>query len=282
MTIVKRCMTTAGLGVVLLAAGAAAQASRDLRPVALVGSRSILAADLQERIVAERKQALAENRLDAFGSKAADAALQELIDIKVFAEEGRRAGVAQRADVQHAVENAIDEVLARAVLSDRVEAVPVDQAALQRYYDAHPREFENAGRIKARHIVVKTQEEAASLLGRLRRNADFAELAKANNIDTTRATGGELGWVSRGVMVPAFERALLALKIGEISPIVQTPYGFHIVKVDDIEAGTRKPFAAVAPEIRQRILQSAVESWKAELRQKHAVKVHDAVLNSLR
>jgi len=184
--------------------------------------------------------------------------------------------------VQHAVENAIDEVLAKAVLTERAGAVPVDQAALQRYYDAHPREFETPGRIKARHIVVKTQEEAAALLGRLRRNGDFAELAKTNNIDTTRATGGDLGWVSRGVMVPAFEQALLALKIGEISPVVQTPFGFHIVKVEDIEPGTRKPFATVAPEIRQRILQSAVDSWKSELRQTHTVKVHDAVLNSLR
>jgi parvulin-like peptidyl-prolyl isomerase len=83
-------------------------------------------------------------------------------------------------------------------------------------------------------------------------------------------------------MVPAFERALLALRIGEISPVVQTPYGFHIIKVDDVEPGARQPFAAVASEIRQRILQAAVESWKADLRQKHPVKIHDAVLHSLR
>lgn len=278
----KGCLVSVGLGTALLAVGAAAQASRDVRQVAVVGSRSILAADLQERIVAERKQALADGRLGGFGSKATDKALQQLIDLKLFAEQGRRDGFAQRADVQHAIENAIDAVLAQAVLDDRSAGVPVDQAALQRYYDAHPREFENPGRVKARHIVVKTEAEAASLLGRLRRNTDFAELARANNIDTTRATGGELGWVTRGVMVPAFERALLALKIGEISPVVQTPYGFHIVKVEDIEAGTRKPFAAVAADIRQRILQAAVESWKAELRQKHTVKVHEAVLNSLR
>ena len=64
--------------------------------------------------------------------------------------------------------------------------------------------------------------------------------------------------------------------------MIQTAYGFHIVKVEDIEAGTRQPFTAVAADIRQRILQAALESWKTELRTKHTVKVHDAVLKSLR
>jgi peptidyl-prolyl cis-trans isomerase C len=195
---------------------------------------------------------------------------------------GRAAGLAERPDVQHAIENAIDDVLAGALLAERTQLVPVDDAALRRYYDAHPAEFDSPGRVRARHVVVKSQDEAASLLGKLRRGGDFAELAKANNIDTTRATGGDLGWVSRGVMVEPFDRALSSLKIGEISPVIQTTYGFHVVKVEEIEAGTRKPFTAVAAEIRRKVLQAALEAWKAELRQTHTVKIHEAVLNSLR
>lgn len=273
---------SSGFGVLLLAAGLAAQPARDARLVAQVGGRQILAADVRERLITERKQAAAGNRLEAFGSKALDGALQALIDVKLFAVAGRAEGLAERPDVQHAIENAIDDVLAAALLAERARLVPVDESSLRQYYDAHPGEFANPGRVRARHIVVKTPDEAASLLGRLRRNGDFAELAKANNIDTTRGTGGDLGWVSRGVMVEPFDRALASLKIGEISPVIQTPYGFHIVKVEDIEAGTRKPFAAVTPQIRQQILQSALESWKSELQKKHTVKVHDAVLNSLR
>jgi peptidyl-prolyl cis-trans isomerase C len=269
-------------GAALLAAGAAAQASRDLRPVAHVQGRIVAAADLQERLAAERRQALAENRLDAFGSKAIDATLQALIDVKLFAVEARADGLAARAEVQHAIENAIDEVLAQALVDHRTAAVQVDEAALRRYYDDHAAAFEVPGRVRARHIVVHTPEEAASLLGRVRRNADFAALARASNVDTTRETGGDLGWVSRGVMVEAFDRALFSLKPGQISPVVQTPYGFHIVKVEEVEPGTRKPFASVAAEVRQKILEAALESWKAELRTKHAVKIHDAVLGSLR
>lgn len=282
MPITNRAVLSAGCCIALLAAGLAAQAARDPRPVAHVDGRPILAADLQERIAAERRQALADGRLDAFGSKAAAAALQALVDVKLLAVAGRAEGLAERPDVQHAIENAIDDVLASTLLAERARKVPMDDAALRRYYEAHPGEFETTGRVRARHILVKSQAEAASLLGRLRRNADFAGLAKANNIDTTRGTGGELGWVSRGVMVEPFDRALFSLKIGEISPVIQTPYGFHIVKVEDIEAGTRKPFANVAPEIRQKILQADLESWKAELRRTHTVTIHEAVLNSLR
>jgi peptidyl-prolyl cis-trans isomerase C len=269
-------------GAALLAAGAAAQAGRDLRPVAHVHGRVIAAADLQERLAAERRQALAESRLDAFGSRAVDATLQALIDVKLFAVEARADGLAARPDVQHAIETAIDDVLAQALLDHRTASVALDEAALRRYYDANPAEFQEPGRVRARHLVVRTHDEAAALLGRLRRGADFAALAKASNIDATRAAGGDLGWVSRGVMVDAFDRALFSLEPGEISPVVQTPYGFHVARVEEIEPGTRTPFASVAPGIRQKLLNAELEAWKAELRKKHAVKIHEAVLGSLR
>jgi peptidyl-prolyl cis-trans isomerase C len=282
MTIRSPRTSAALAAAVLIAAGAAAQATRDLRPVAHVAGRTILAADLQDRLAAERKQAAMENRLDAFGPQATETALQSLIDVKLFAAQARTEGLPARQEVQHAIENAIDDVLAQALLAARGAQVPLDEAALRRYFDANPGEFRVPGRVRARHLVVRTQQEAESLLGRVRRSADFAALAKAHNIDTTRDSGGDLGWVSPGLMVEPVDRALFGLEPGEVSPVIRTSYGFHVVKVEEVEAGMTKPFASVAAEARQKILAAALDSWKAELRETHAVKIHHAVLGSLR
>ncbi len=150
-----------------------------------------------------------------------------------------------------------------------------------RYYDEHPREFETPGRVRARHIVVKTEAEATALLGRVRRNGDFEQLARAHNADATRDAGGDLGLVARGVMVEAFDRVLFALKVGEVSPVVRTPYGYHIVRVESIEAPARAPFAAVIAAVRQKVLQAELQSWKAALAKKHPVAVNKPILESI-
>jgi len=253
----------------------------DGRVVADVAGRPILASDLRERLSAERKQAAAENRLDAFGSKAAALALDQLVDLKLFAAQARDEGLADRADVKHALENAIDTVLAQTLVGERAQKVPTGEEALRAYYDAHPQEFETPGRVRARHIVVKTEGEATALLGKLKRNADFVQLARANNIDATREKGGDLGLVKRGVMVEAFDRALFSLKVGELSPVIHTPYGYHIVRVDDVEAAARAPFNTVVADVRQKVLQAQVQAWKAEIARTHAVKINQQVLKSI-
>jgi peptidyl-prolyl cis-trans isomerase C len=253
----------------------------DGRVVAEVGGRQILASDVRDRLMAERKQAAAENRLDAFGSKASALALDQLVDVKLFAAQARGEGLADRADVKHAIENAVDAVLAQTLVGERAQKVPTDEAALRAYYDAHPTEFETPGRVRARHIVVKTEAEATALLGKLKRNADFVQLARANNIDATRENGGDLGPIKRGVMVEAFERALFSLKAGETSPVIRTPYGYHIVRVEDIEPAARAPFNAVAADVRTRVLQAQLQAWKAEIVKTHAVKINEQVLKSI-
>jgi peptidyl-prolyl cis-trans isomerase C len=264
-----------------VAGGSAAQ--RDTRVVADVAGRPILAADLQAHVASERKKAIAENRLDAFGSKAVDTALEQLVDVKLFAAAARSEGLVNRPDVRHDIEKAIDDLLAQTLVAERAERLNLDEAALRRYYDGHPQEFETKGRVHARHIVVKTEAEAAALVGKVRRNGDFAQLAKASNIDSTREKGGDLGFVARGTMVEAFDAVVFSLKVGEISPIIRTAYGFHIVKVEAIEPPSRAPFGAgLAGDIRQRILRSEVQAWKAELRKAHPVTVNDQVLKSLR
>lgn len=134
---------------------------------------------------------------------------------------------------------------------------------LQRYYRRHLDLFEITEQIKAAHILLridrdadektvqKRRELAAELLKQLREGGNFAQLAKAYSDDRgTADNGGDLGYFGRGTMVSSFEDTAFKLKPGQLSGIVQTPFGFHIIKVTEkIDAGV-KPLVDAIEEVK--------------------------------
>ena len=145
---------------------------------------------------------------------------------------------------------------------DRIaNSVSVPESDLRRAYDARRDSFRIAERVKARHILLKTTDKSPDevakvekrmqdLLKQAKSGADFAELARKNSEDTgSAAQGGDVGWVVRGQMVPEFEKAAFSGKPGQISDIVKTVYGFHIVKVEAKEDARVKPFEEVRAEL---------------------------------
>ncbi|MEP7116559.1 MAG: peptidyl-prolyl cis-trans isomerase [Acidobacteriota bacterium] len=139
------------------------------------------------------------------------------------------------------------------------ETVPVSDAEVEAFYNQNKAQYTTEGRVRASHILLKTdgKDEAAvkakaeALLAQAKApGADFAALAKANSEDEGSAVnGGDLNYFGKGQMVAEFEQAALALKNGEISNLVKTPFGFHIIKVIDNQPETSKPLAEVKPEI---------------------------------
>jgi peptidyl-prolyl cis-trans isomerase D len=148
-------------------------------------------------------------------------------------------------------------------------AVSPSDADLQRMYSQNLEAFRTPERVKARHILLKTQgkpasEEAAikakgeSLLKQIKGGADFAKLAKENSEDTgSGANGGDLGdWITHGQMVPEFDKAIFALKVGETSDLVKTMYGYHIVQTLARQDAGVRTFAEAKPEL--------VAQWKKQ------------------
>jgi peptidyl-prolyl cis-trans isomerase SurA len=131
---------------------------------------------------------------------------------------------------------------------------------------------------RARHILIKTSEvlsdtDAEARLRALRERvvngADFGELAKASSADLSAAKGGDLGWVNPGDTVPEFERAMNALKPGEVSPPVRSPFGWHLIqvlerRVQDVTDERKRSVARAA--LRERKADQAYEDWVRQLR----------------
>ncbi len=139
----------------------------------------------------------------------------------------------------------------------------ISDAEIELYYSQNQYRFEQPERAKLRHILFmttdKSEEEteearrkAEEVLGQLQSGSDFAELAKEHSEDPGNAdNGGDLGWVSRGDMVPAFEDASFGLQVGELSPQpVKTEFGYHLIRLDERESGSIKPLSEVREVIR--------------------------------
>jgi peptidyl-prolyl cis-trans isomerase D len=141
------------------------------------------------------------------------------------------------------------------------ETIPVSDSDVQAYYNAHQDQYRTPERVHARHILVATanksdaekaklKAKAEDLLKQARSGKDFANLAQSNSDDPgSGSKGGDLGWVVRGQMVKEFEDATFALKPNEISNVITTQYGYHIIQVLEKEQAHTKTLAEAKPEI---------------------------------
>lgn len=126
--------------------------------------------------------------------------------------------------------------------------------------------------VRASHILVDTKEEADAILAELKAGADFAETAQAKSKDGSAANGGDLNFFGRGQMVAPFEEAAFALEVGEISEVVQSDFGFHIIKKTDYKPATESNFDEKKDAIRTLLVgqeaRTQSEAWIAGLREK--------------
>lgn len=141
--------------------------------------------------------------------------------------------------------------------------VTLDDATVQTYYDEHPEQFKSEASVHARHILVDTEEDAKAVLAELKNGADFAEMAKKHSTGPSGPRGGDLGFFSRGDMVAPFEEAAFALKAGELSDIVKTQFGYHIIKVEEVKPASTISFEEAQDQIQEVLLnQEKQKVWK--------------------
>lgn len=149
--------------------------------------------------------------------------------------------------------------------------VEVHTGDIEEYYDSHLDEFAHPEEMRLRHILLKIEpkaEEAAvqekrklleGILERVRKGEDFAQLARAHSEDASAMRGGDLGYVKKGELVPQVESAVIGLKPGEVSGIVTSPFGLHILKMEDYRAAKEDPLEEVKDRIRAAIVQE--KAW---------------------
>lgn len=171
-----------------------------------------------------------------------------------------------------------DKLAAREVLP----GVDVSEEQLRAWYEAHPQDNIRPERVRARQIVCHSEDKAIAALTEVLTGRDFAEVAREASIGLEAAQGGDLGWFARGVMLPEIEEAAFRLPVGEISGVVRTDYGFHLVQVVDRQPETTLTYeqarATIRTNLRKRQADRAWAKYLAGLREKAEIVVHHARL----
>jgi peptidyl-prolyl cis-trans isomerase D len=150
----------------------------------------------------------------------------------------------------------------------------ISEAEVEKYYTEHTKEFETPRQVRGSHVLVpvpqtggseaedRARAKVADVIRRAKAGEDFAKLAAEVSEDPgSKSKGGDLGWVTKGEMVPQFEEALFKLKKGETTAEpVRTPFGYHAIKAVDLKEDSRKPLREVAPVIRDRLAGEAADA----------------------
>ena len=162
------------------------------------------------------------------------------------------------------LENERRAILAAEVV-ERVTEEAVSDEALQAAYDAQYADAAPQTEYRAAHILVETEEEAATLVEDLAGGANFAALAQERSIGPSGPSGGELGWFGEGVMVPEFFEAVRALEVGQISAPVQTQFGWHVIQLNETRIKERPTLDEVRQELSETLRRDAFTAYMATL-----------------
>lgn len=253
----------------------AAPVSDPNKVVLTIGDQKITAAQYEELIAALPAQYQAAAR--GAGKRAF---AERIVELKLLSREAQNRKIDQEPKVKEEIEFQRDNLLAQAMFESLQSSINVDNAAVEKYYNEHQSEFEV---LKARHILIRvkgapmqavagkpelTDEEALAKAQALRKRIvageDFATIAKAESDDKgSGAQGGDLGEFHRGMMVPPFEQAAFAAKVGEVTEPIKTPFGYHLILV---ESHATKPLADVRGDIEKKLRPALASQEVAALR----------------
>jgi len=215
---------------------------------------------------------------------------KEMLDTMVIRElilqQASKDGLDKGTEIEEKLQDLKKRLIVESFLKKKVEVESkVSDEDMKKFYEQNKDKFKTGEQVKASHILVKTEKEAKDILAQLKSGGKFEELAKKNSVDSSSAKGGDLGWFGKGSMVPAFEKAALALKEGQISDVVKSDFGFHIIKLTGKRPAGIRPFEEVKEQIKGAIMptkqQEIFQKIKDELKKTAKITIKEDVLNSV-
>lgn len=181
--------------------------------------------------------------------------LDQLIQQAVVAENVKKRNF---SEIKYEYENQVRTYLANLHI-EKITLRKLSETRIKEFYESQYKASRSSKEFNASHILLETESEALEVQNMLRGSKEFSELAKARSTGPSGPNGGNLGWFSKGMMVPPFEKAVLVLKVGEISDPIQTQYGWHIIKLVDVREKAIPTLDEARSEIEQALRQEDVK-----------------------
>lgn len=218
----------------------------------------------QSRIDLRVKAATAQGQTDS--PELRKAIREDMINLEVMTQEAKKLGLDKNEDVVQQMDLARQSVLVSAFVQDYAKKHPISEDQLQQEYDKLKAKLGNK-EYNARHILVATEAEAKDIIAQLGKKAKFEKLAEKSQDAGSAQQGGSLGWAVPGNFVPPFANALLNLKKGEYTKEpVESQFGWHVIKLDDVRELKVPPFEELKPQLQQRLQQQTIQKMITDLK----------------
>ncbi|HEX2965217.1 MAG TPA: peptidylprolyl isomerase, partial [Syntrophorhabdaceae bacterium] len=211
--------------------------------------------------------------------------LDNLIIKKLLLKEAAKNKIENEQEFQTRLLDIKTQLLIESLLRKRIASSPqLSDEEVKKYYEANKDKFKKEKEIGTRHILLKTEEEAKQIKDKLKNGEDFIELAKQYSMEpNARTSGGDIGFHPKGALLPEYEEAAFKLtKNGQVSGIVKTQYGYHIIRLEGTKPPSFVPLEEVKDFIKQQMAQEKqkelIEKYVEELKKNAKITVNETLL----
>ena len=209
--------------------------------------------------------------------------LDQMISEKLLIQEAKNMGLEEDNDVLEQIKKMTEQILVQALIEREIlDKIKVNDEEVLEYYEQNKDSFTEKEQVHLYNILLETEEEAQDILEQLKAGGDFSEIAKEKSTGPSAAQGGDLGYLTKGTIIPEIEEVVFALELEELSEVIKTDFGFHILKITEKKPETVKALEEVKEDIIQTLLpnkqKEAFENLLEELKNKSEIEINEEAL----
>ena len=209
--------------------------------------------------------------------------LDQLISEKLLMQEAKNIGLEEDNVVLEQIKKMTEQILVQVLIEREIlDKVNINDQEVSEYYEQNKESFTEKEQVYLYNILLETEEEAQDILEQLKSGGDFSEIAKEKSTGPSAAQGGDLGYLTKGTIIPEIEEVVFALEVEELSEVVKSDYGFHILKITEKKPETVRTLEEVKEEIIQTLLpakqKEAFDNLLEELKGKAEIEINEEAL----
>ena len=209
--------------------------------------------------------------------------LDQMISEKLLIQEAKYMGLEEDNDVLEQIKKITEQILVQVLIEREIlDKIKVNDEEVLEYYEQNKDSFTEKEQVHLYNILLETEEEAQDVLEQLKAGGDFSEIAKEKSTGPSAAQGGDLGYLTKGTIIPEIEEVVFALELEELSEVIKTDFGFHILKITEQKPETVKALEEVKEDIIQTLLpdkqKEDFENFLEELKNKSEIEINEEAL----
>ena len=209
--------------------------------------------------------------------------LDQIISEKLLIQEAENMGLKEDSDVLEQIKKMTEQILVQVLIEREIlDKIKVDDEEVLEYYEQNKDSFTEKEQVHLYNILLETEKEAQDVLEQLKAGGDFNEIAIEKSTGPSATQGGDLGYLTKGTIIPEIEEVVFALELEELSEVIKTDFGFHILKITEKKPETVKTLEEVKEDIVQTLLpdkqKEAFENLLEELKSKSEIEINEEAL----